>query len=478
MRNQLEPLVFEISSPGRAAFTLPELDVPEAQLPEGYTRQQLDLPEISELDFVRHYTHLSQMNYSIDTVLYPLGSCTMKYNPRVNEKAAAIEGLSHVHPLQPESTVQGSLQLMYELQEALKEIAGFAAVSLQPAAGAHGEFTGVLIMRAYHESRGDSKRTKMLIPDSAHGTNPASTAMSGFTAVEIPSDERGNVDLEALKQECDDTVVGLMLTNPNTLGLFEEHVLEVCETIHNCGGLIYGDGANLNALMGITRPGDLGIDVLHFNLHKTFSTPHGGGGPGSGPVGVTENLAPFLPGPIAAKDNDGYKLVLPEQSIGRMKAFYGNYGVFIRAYTYIRMMGSDGLRAASEMAVLNANYLKAKVAPHFPVAVERTCMHEFVSHGDVPGTDVITLDVAKRLIDLGFHPPTIYFPLIVHDALMIEPTETESMETLDAFAAALAQIAEEARTNPQVLHSAPHITPVRRLDEAQAARKPVLCYKG
>ena len=478
MRNQLEPLIFEISSPGRAAFTLPELGVPEVQLPEGYTRQQLNLPEVSELDFVRHYTHLSQMNYSIDTVFYPLGSCTMKYNPKVNEKAAAIEGLSQVHPLQPESTVQGSLQLMYELQEALKEIAGFAAVSLQPAAGAHGEFAGVLIMRAYHESRGDSKRTKMLIPDSAHGTNPASTAMSGYTVVELPSDERGNVDLEALKQECDDTVVGLMLTNPNTLGLFEEHVLEVCETIHNCGGLIYGDGANLNALMGITRPGDLGIDVLHFNLHKTFSTPHGGGGPGSGPVGVTENLAPFLPGPIAAKDNDGYKLVLPEQSIGRMKAFYGNYGVFIRAYTYIRMMGPDGLRAASEMAVLNANYLKAKVAPHFPVAVERTCMHEFVSNGDVPGTDVITLDIAKRLIDLGFHPPTIYFPLIVHDALMIEPTETESKETLDAFAAALTQIAEEARTNPQMLHSAPHITPVRRLDEAQAARKPVLCYKG
>ena len=478
MRNQLEPLIFEISSPGREAFTLPELGVPEVQLPEGYTRQQLNLPEVSELDFVRHYTHLSQMNYSIDTVFYPLGSCTMKYNPKVNEKAAAIEGLSQVHPLQPESTVQGSLQLMYELQEALKEIAGFAAVSLQPAAGAHGEFAGVLIMRAYHESRGDSKRTKMLIPDSAHGTNPASTAMSGYTVIEIPSDERGNVDLEALKQECDDTVVGLMLTNPNTLGLFEEHVLEVCETIHNCGGLIYGDGANLNALMGITRPGDLGIDVLHFNLHKTFSTPHGGGGPGSGPVGVTEDLAPFLPGPIAAKDIDGYKLVLPEQSIGRMKTFYGNYGMFIRAYTYIRMMGPDGLRSASEMAVLNANYLKAKVATHFPVAVERTCMHEFVSHGDVPGTDVITLDVAKRLIDLGFHPPTIYFPLIVHDALMIEPTETESKETLDAFAAAMTQIAEEARANPQVLHSAPHITPVRRLDEAQAARKPVLCYKG
>ncbi len=344
MRKQLEPLIFEISSPGRTAYTLPELDVPESELPGGYVRDDLNLPEVSELDFVRHYTHLSQMNYSIDTVFYPLGSCTMKYNPKVNEQAAAIEGLTHVHPLQPEATVQGSLQLMHELQEMLAEISGFAVVSLQPAAGAHGEFAGVLIMRAYHESRGDSKRTKVLIPDSAHGTNPASTAMSGFTMVELPSDERGNVDLEALKRECDDTVVGLMLTNPNTLGLFEEQVLKVCETIHNCGGLVYGDGANLNAMMGVAKPGDLGMDVLHFNLHKTFTTPHGGGGPGCGPVGVTEELAPFLPGPIAAKDGDAYKLFAPGQSIGRMKAFFGNYGMFIRAYTYIRMMGPDGLR--------------------------------------------------------------------------------------------------------------------------------------
>jgi glycine dehydrogenase subunit 2 len=479
MTQQPEPLIFEISSPGRAAFTLPDLDVPQAPLPEDYIRHNLSLPEVSELEFVRHYTRLSHKNYAIDTVYYPLGSCTMKYNPKVNDRAASIEGLSQVHPLQPEATVQGSLELMYELQEALKEIAGFAGVSLQPAAGAHGEFAGVLIMRAYHQSRGDSKRTKVLIPDSAHGTNPASSAMSGFTVVEIPSDERGNVDLEALKSECDDTVVGLMLTNPNTLGLFEEEVLEVCETIHACGGLVYGDGANLNALLGVTRPGDLGFDVLHFNLHKTFSTPHGGGGPGSGPVGVGERLVPFLPGPIVAKtEGNRYQWVMPEQSIGRVKAFYGNYAVIVRAYTYIRMMGPDGLRLVAENAVLNANYLKVKVAPHFPVAIERTCMHEFVSHGDVAGTDVRALDVAKRLLDYGFHSPTNYFPLIVHDALMIEPTETESKETLDAFAEALKQIAEEARTDPELLHSAPHNAPLTRLDEVTAARKPVLCYKG
>jgi glycine dehydrogenase subunit 2 len=479
MKQRPEPLIFEVSSPGRAAFTLPDLDVPEAALPAGYVRDDLNLPEVSELEFVRHYTRLSQKNYAIDTVFYPLGSCTMKYNPKVNEKAASIEGLSQVHPLQPEATVQGSLELMYKLQEALKEVAGFAGVSLQPAAGAHGEFAGVLIMRAYYESRGDARRTKVLIPDSAHGTNPASSAMSGFSVVEVPSDDRGNVNLEALKRECDETVVGLMLTNPNTLGLFEEQVLEVCQTIHACGGLVYGDGANLNALLGVARPGDLGIDVMHFNLHKTFSTPHGGGGPGSGPVGVSQRLLPFLPGPIVAKtEDDRYKLVMPEQSIGRLKAFYGNYGIFIRAYTYMRMMGPDGLRAVAEDAVLNANYLKAKVAPHFPIAVERTCMHEFVAHGDVAGTDVRALDVAKRLIDYGFHPPTNYFPLIVHDALMIEPTETESKETLDAFAEALARIAEEARTDPDLVHHAPHTAPVTRLDEVKAARNPVLCYKG
>jgi glycine dehydrogenase subunit 2 len=473
-----EPLLFEVSTPGRTAYTLPALDVPEAALPAGYVRADLPLPEVSELELVRHYTRLSQLNYSIDTNFYPLGSCTMKYNPRINEMAAAIPGLSQVHPLQPEETMQGSLELMFRLQTALQAIAGFAGVSLQPAAGAHGELTGVLMMRAYHAGRGETQRKKMLIPDSAHGTNPATSAMAGFTSVQVPSDARGNVDLAALKAACDETVVGLMLTNPNTLGLFEEHVLEVCATVHARGGLMYGDGANLNALLGIARPGDLGFDVMHFNLHKTFSTPHGGGGPGSGPVGVSERLVPFLPGPIAARDGDRYRLVMPEQSIGRVKAFYGNYGMFIRAYTFIRMHGAEGLRAVAEHAVLNANYLKAKVAPHFPVAVERTCMHEFVAHGDVPGTDVRALDVAKRLIDYGFHPPTNYFPLIVHDALMIEPTETESKQTLDAFADALAAVAHEARTEPELLHTAPHTAPLRRLDEVKAARTPVLCYKG
>ena len=473
-----EPLLFELSTPGRTAFTLPSLDVPAATLPEGYVRADLPLPEVSELELVRHFTRLSQLNYCIDTNFYPLGSCTMKYNPKVNEKAASIEGLSQVHPLQPEETLQGSLELMYRLQEALKEIAGFAGVSLQPAAGAHGELTGVLMMRAYHRSRGETQRKKIIIPDSAHGTNPASSAMAGLVVVQLPSDKRGNVDLAALKQACDDTVVGLMLTNPNTLGLFEEHVLEVCETVHACGGLMYGDGANLNALLGIARPGDLGFDVMHFNLHKTFSTPHGGGGPGSGPVGVSERLLPFLPGPIVVKEGDRFRLAVPDKSIGRVRAFFGNYGMFVRAYTYIRMHGPEGLRAVAEHAVLNANYLKALVAPHFPVAVERTCMHEFVVHGDISGTDVRALDVAKRLIDYGFHPPTNYFPLIVRDALMIEPTETESKQMLDAFAQALAAIAAEARTNPALLHEAPHTTPVSRLDEVKAARNPVLCYKG
>ncbi len=367
---------------------------------------------------------------------------------------------------------------MYKLQKMLGEISGFAGVSLQPAAGAHGEFAGILMMRAYHESRGDTKRKKVLIPDSAHGTNPATSAMSGFTVVvQLPSDDRGNVDLDALKRECDDTVVGLMFTNPNTLGLFEEHVLEVCETDHACGGLMYGDGANLNALLGIARPGDMGFDVLHFNLHKTFTTPHGGGGPGSGPVGVNERLLPFLPGPIVMKDGAMYSLQAPEKSIGRLKAFSGNYGMFIRAYTYIRMMGPNGLRAVAENAVINANYLKALVSSNYRLAVDRTCMHEFVVHGDIPKTNVRALDVAKRLIDYGHHPPTNYFPLIVHDALMIEPTETESKQTLDSFVAALEKIAEEARFDPELLHTAPHTTPVTRLDEVAAAQNPVLCYK-
>ncbi|HHJ06163.1 MAG TPA: glycine dehydrogenase subunit 2 [Anaerolineae bacterium] len=473
-----EALLFEMSSPGRTAFSLPELDVPEADLPQEFLRQEaVNLPEISELDLVRHYVRLSQKNYSVDSVFYPLGSCTMKYNPKINEAAAAMPKFTATHPLQPQETVQGNLQLMYELQEAIKEIAGFAGVSLQPAAGAHGEFSGVLIMRAYHLSRGDTKRTNVLIPDSAHGTNPASCAMSGFTVQQIPSDARGNVDLDALRAACNETTVGLMLTNPNTLGLFEENIEEIAEIVHKAGGLIYGDGANLNAMMGVARPGDLGIDVMHFNLHKTFSTPHGGGGPGAGPVGVVENLRPFLPGPLVAKDGNFYTLEMPEQSIGSVKSFWGNFGVLLRAYTYIRMLGEDGLRRATEDAVLNANYLRVKVGQSYPVKYDRICMHEFVSMGDI-AEGIHTMDIAKRLIDYGFHPPTVYFPLIVHEALMIEPTETESKETLDAFADALEKIAAEAREDPELLHSAPHTTEVSRLDEVIAARKPVLCYKA
>ncbi len=472
-----EPLLFEMSSPGRTAFSLPELDVPEVPLPEEMVRNEVNLPEISELELVRHYIHLSQKNFSIDTHFYPLGSCTMKYNPKVNEAAAAMGGFTRSHPSQPVSMAQGNLALMYQLQEAIKEIAGFAGVSLQPAAGAHGEFAGVLIMRAYHLDRGDTKRTKMLIPDSAHGTNPASVTMSGFESVELPSDKRGNVDLAALKEACDDTVVGLMLTNPNTLGLFEEQIEAVADTVHRCGGLLYGDGANLNALMGVGRPGDLGFDVMHFNLHKTFATPHGGGGPGSGPVGVSERLAPFLPGPIVDRDGNGYQFVMPEKSIGRLKAFHGNFSMFVRALTYIAMMGEAGLRKVTFNAVLNANYLKAKLEKVYPVKYNRPCMHEFVAMGHI-AEDIHTMDIAKRLIDYGFHPPTVYFPLIVHEALMIEPTETESKETLDAFVEALLKIAEEAQQDPDLLHKAPHTAPVTRLDEVSAARKPVLCYRG
>jgi len=467
-----EPLIYEISRPGRCGCFLPEMEVPESALPQEYVRKDLPLPEVSEVDLVRHYIRLSQINWGVDVGFYPLGSCTMKYNPKVNERACRIPGFVKTHPYQDEATVQGNLQLMYELQEALAEIGGFSAVSLQPAAGAHGELSGILIMRAYHHARGDTRRNKVLIPDSAHGTNPASTTMSGFVMVQIPSDARGNVDLEALQAACDDTVVGLMLTNPNTLGLFDENIMRITELVHGCGGLMYGDGANLNALLGIFKPAELGFDVMHYNLHKTFSTPHGGGGPGSGPVGVVEKLAKFLPGPVVAKAGDAYKLVMPEASIGRVKSFYGNFGVMVRAYTYIKMLGADGLRKASEDAVLNANYLQAHLKNVYPLDHDRYCMHEFVLRGQIPGApDVHALDISKRLIDLGYHPPTNYFPLIVPEALMIEPTETESKETLDEFVAAMKQIAEEAKTDPELLHSAPHVTPVGRLDEVKAARE-------
>jgi glycine dehydrogenase subunit 2 len=478
-----EPLLCELSVPGRVGFRFPEVDVPQAPLPEGLLRQELPLPELYEVDVVRHYTRLSQLNHGIDIGFYPLGSCTMKYNPKVNEEVARLPGFAHVHPLQPEETVQGSLALMYQLQEWLKEIGGFSGVTLQPAAGAQGELTGVLIIRAYHEANGQSQRNKILIPDSAHGTNPATSAMSGMRVVEIKSDGRGNVDLEALRAECDESLAGLMLTNPNTLGLFDENVEEVVRLVHAAGGLVYGDGANLNALLGIVRPGDLGIDVLHYNLHKTFSTPHGGGGPGSGPVGVAEKLVDFLPGPLVDIIEPGddeepplYGFVYPKKSIGRVKAFHGHFGMMARAYTYMRMHGKEGMRMISEYAVLNANYLRARLRDVYHVPYDRICMHEFVAEGrwpDIP--DIQALDIAKRLMDFGFHPPTNYFPLIVHDALMIEPTETESLQNLDAFADAMIKIAEEARSNPELLKTAPHNTPVGRVDEVKAAKELVLC---
>ncbi|MHB1296670.1 MAG: aminomethyl-transferring glycine dehydrogenase subunit GcvPB [Anaerolineae bacterium] len=509
-----EPVIYELGAPGRCAVSLPELDVPLAALPDAaLLRQDLELPEVTELDLMRHYVHLSQMNYGVDTGFYPLGSCTMKYNPKVNEVAARLPGFVATHPYQTDDTVQGNLALMYGLEQFLAELSGFYAVSLQPAAGAQGELTGLLIIRAYHRARGDAQRTKILIPDSAHGTNPASTVMAGFQAVELPSDARGNVDLDALRAQLDDTVAGMMLTNPNTLGLFDENLTEITRLVHEAGGLMYGDGANFNALMGIAKPAELGFDVMHFNLHKTFSTPHGGGGPGSGPVGVIEKLAEFLPGPIVMAEDivldpisgrpwedehpdddewsdedleqcleDGiceagtwYSLVMPESSIGRVKSFYGQFGLLVRAYTYIRMLGASGLREVSETAVLNANYLQAILKEIFPLPYARVCMHEFVLKGVVEGApDIRALDIAKRLIDYGIHPPTNYFPLIVPEALMIEPTETESRRTLDAFADVMTRIAKEARETPDLLHQAPVNAPVGRLDEVRAARTLIL----
>jgi glycine dehydrogenase subunit 2 len=475
-----EALIYEMTSPGRVGASLPEPDVPLAELPTGFVREDVPMPELSELEIVRHFVRLSQLNHGVDTGFYPLGSCTMKYNPKVNEQAARLPGFTLTHPLQPVETVQGNLALMYEVQVWLEEIGGFAAVSLQPAAGAHGELTGILMIKAYHRDRGDTARTKILIPDSAHGTNPASTAMSGLTVVELPSDDRGNIELSALRAACDDTVAGLMLTNPNTLGLFEEHVEEVIQLVHDCGGLVYGDGANMNALLGVVRPGDLGFDVLHYNLHKTFSTPHGGGGPGSGPVGASERLAPFLPAPIVTrqqgKEAVTYAFETPAKTIGRVKAFNGHFGMLVRAYTYLRMIGKRGLRAVSDHAVLNANYLRVLMRDSYRVPYDRICMHEFVAEGhwdEAP--DVHALDVSKRIMDFGFHPPTNYFPLIVSEALMIEPTETENIETLDCFADAMRQIAREAVENPELLHEAPHRTRFGRLDEVQAAKELVLC---
>ncbi|GAB1476402.1 aminomethyl-transferring glycine dehydrogenase subunit GcvPB [Bacillota bacterium] len=476
-----DKLIFEISKEGRRAYSLPESDVEgkplEELIPAGLlSNEEVNLPSVSEVDVVRHYTLLSNKNYGVDTGFYPLGSCTMKYNPKINEDMSSLGCFANVHPYQPEDTVQGSLAMMHELDYMLSEISGMARVSLQPAAGAHGEMAGLMIIKAYHEKRGDNKRTKIIVPDSAHGTNPASAAVVGFDIIEVESTENGLVDLESLKGVLSDEIAGLMLTNPNTLGLFEKDIKEIADLVHEAGGLLYYDGANMNAIMGISRPGDMGFDVIHYNLHKTFSTPHGGGGPGSGPVGVKEHLVKFLPVPMIEKDGDSYFLDYDRpDSIGKVKSFYGHFGVMIRAYTYILAMGAEGLKEASQKAVLNANYMMAKLKDHYKVAIEEVCKHECVFGGlKNETTGVTTLDIAKRLLDYGYHPPTIYFPLIVHEAMMIEPTETESRETLDEFIDALILIAKEAEEDPEMLKTAPHNTPVRRIDEALAARNPVL----
>jgi len=482
MQNE-KSLIFEMSKIGRKAYSLPKCDVPQIDidkiLDKKYQRTlAAELPEVSELDAVRHFTQLSLKNHGVDSGFYPLGSCTMKYNPKVNEVVARFDGFTKIHPYQPENTVQGALKLMYNLDEMLSEITGMDQMSLQPAAGAHGELTGLMIIKSYHLNRGDLKRNKIVVPDSAHGTNPASASVVGFDIVEVKSNSKGLVDIDSLKSVMNDEIAGFMLTNPNTLGLFDENILEITSIVHEAGGLMYYDGANANAIMGISRPGDMGFDVVHLNLHKTFSTPHGGGGPGSGPVGVKKDLVPFLPAPVVSKMESKYFLDYDRPlSIGKVKCFYGNFGVVVRAYAYIMSMGPDGLKEVSENAVLNANYIANKLKDDYLLPIDSTCMHECVFSGDKQKANGIsTLDIAKRLLDFGYHPPTIYFPLIVSEAMMIEPTECETKETLDEFINALKQIADEAINNPEIVKTAPHTTVVSRLDEALAARKPVVRY--
>jgi glycine dehydrogenase subunit 2 len=494
--NTYEPPIFELSSPGKYGTNLPELDVPEAALPNDLLRQDglADMPELTEPEVMRHFTRISQRNFCIDTGMYPLGSCTMKANPKIHEEVARLPGFAGAHPLQDQSLSQGALRLMYELQELLGEISGFDSVSLQPAAGAQGEFTGVLVFRAYHLDRGDMERTEILVPDAAHGTNPATAAMVGYKVVEIKSDSKGNVDLDDLKSKLSPRTAGMMLTNPNTVGMFEENIREITRLVHEAGGLMYGDGANFNAILGIVKPGAVGFDFMHYNLHKTFTTPHGGGGPGSGAVGCTAELAKFLPGPrvrvaqgmrdagwglgdAQAPHPPAYEFFTPEKSIGPVKTFWGNFGMLVRAWTYIRTLGAAGLREVSEVAVLNANYLRVRLQGTYPPAYDRICMHETVLKGQISeAPQARTLDIAKRLIDYGFHPPTVYFPLIVPEALMIEPTETESKRNMDAFVDAMLSIADEARSDIEILRQAPTSAPVRRVDEVRAARQPILKY--
>ena len=476
-------LLMDRSVSGRMGTTLPPIDVPIQELPsEDLLRDDLELPEVTEGELVRYFSNLSQLNFSVDTNFYPLGSCTMKYNPKLHDEIASLPGLVQIHPNQPDSTIQGTLKLLYQLQTYLAEITGMAGVGLAPQAGAHGELAGMLMARAYHLERGDAHRKVVVIPDSAHGTNPASAAMAGFEVVTIPTDTQGNMDLDALKSAVSDRLAALMITLPNTLGLFEPGIVQICQTVHEAGGIVYGDGANMNAMLGRARLGELGFDVVHFNLHKTFSTPHGGGGPGAGPVCVSPRLVPFLPAPIVDRREEGgrerYVLVAPEKTIGRLSAFHGSFGVLVRAYTYIRLLGETGLRQISEDAVINANYILSQLKEEYHLPYDRRCMHEVVfSARDQKANGVRAMDIAKRLIDFGIHPPTMYFPLIVDEALMIEPTETESKETLDYFIQVMQTIAREATEDPEVLHSAPHNTPNTRLDEARAARQPDLRWK-
>ena len=479
-------LIFELSKPGRKGYSLPKNELSDysiTQLPENLLRQEAPaLPEVDELTVVRHYTNMSNNNFGVDTGFYPLGSCTMKYNPKINEEMAAHPQFTALHPLQNVETVQGALSAYYQLQRSLSEIAGMAEFTLNPFAGAHGELTGLMVIRRYHESRGDAKRTKIIVPDSAHGTNPASAAVCGLDVVEVKSKPDGRVDVEDLKPLLDDTIAGMMMTNPNTLGLFENNIAEIAKLVHDCGGLMYYDGANLNPMLGKCRPGDIGFDVMHINLHKTFSTPHGGGGPGSGPIGVREGLEQFLPNPrvTCEFDEDGmvdYKIEMGEESLGCISGFLGNFGVMMRALAYIVTLGSDNLKWVGPLATLNANYIKESLKDCYELPIEGVCKHEFVFDGlKDKSTGVTTLDVAKRLLDYGYHAPTIYFPLLFHQALMIEPTESESKETLDGFIAVMKKIAQEAAENPELVKTAPHSTPVHRLDDTKAALKQIVTW--
>ncbi len=472
-------LIFEKGAPGQHLTLMPPCDVPEVT-PANPRTQPLELPHVSETELTRHYTALAKRVHGVNDGFYPLGSCTMKYNPKINEDMAALPGFTQIHPLQPEETVQGCLQVLAESARLLGEITGMDAMTFQPAAGAHGEFTGLLLIKAYHAHRNDTARTKIIVPDSAHGTNPASAVMAGFTVVNVPSGPDGCVDVEALRQAAGPDTAGLMLTNPNTVGIFDRNILEITRIVHDAGGLCYYDGANLNAVMGVVRPGDMGFDVIHLNLHKTFSTPHGGGGPGSGAVGCKKLLAPFLPGPVVAEDGSGCRLVQPEHSIGRVKNFYGNFAVVVRALTYVLTLGREGIPEAAKNAVLNANYMMKRLSEKYTMAYAGPCMHEFVmclqDLKDTTGCSA--MDIAKGLLDHGIHPPTMYFPLIVHEALMVEPTETESQETMDEVCGVFLHLWDVAHDNPQALHDAPTRTPVRRLDEVGAARNPVLRYTG